>query len=47
MFLKIYPIVSAYVTEDEYDEVYEYAISEPHDFFSFIWYKWKNILEEL
>lgn len=27
----LYPIVSAYVTEDEFDEVYEYATSEPHD----------------
>lgn len=27
----LYPIVSAYVTEEEFNEVYEYATSKPHD----------------
>ena len=26
----IYPVVSAYVTENEFEELYEYATSEPH-----------------
>ena len=38
----LYSIVSAYVTENEFDEVYEYATSEPHDAFCYRWYKWKN-----
>ena len=26
----LYPVVSSYVTEQEFEELYEYALSQPH-----------------